>query len=245
MDWLNRLLAADAPPGTSLRSAQWTLRGVLPGWVVVLLALGFVAGCVWLYARESTKMGWPRRLLLAGLRAAALGLLAMLLARPVLLAEFAGERPRGVAVLLDNSQSLQQKDRRVSPRDRLRVAIARGQAPADASPDDPQWGSAGTDVPESATRAQVARWVHPRRRSLRTQTSQAATNGTRNMWLDSSSARAMWTMSFQASRVARTANVMRTRAAPAWPDVHRDRRDVLVTFVRVAAGSEASSFIVP
>src|SRR5438067_700696 len=159
MDWLNRLLAADAPPGTSLRSAQWTLRGVLPGWVVVLLALGFVAGCVWLYARESTKMGWPRRLLLAGLRAAALGLLAMLLARPVLLAEFAGERPRGVAVLLDNSQSLQQKDRRVSPRDRLRVAIARGQAPADASPDDPQWGSAGTDVPESATRAQVARWV--------------------------------------------------------------------------------------
>ena len=36
MDWLNRLLAVDAPAGTSLHSAQWTLRGLLPGWAMVL-----------------------------------------------------------------------------------------------------------------------------------------------------------------------------------------------------------------
>src|SRR3954471_23748454 len=139
MDWLNRLLAVDAPPGTSLHSAQWTLRGVLPAWAMALLVVAFAIGSVWLYAREPAAIGWRRRLLLAGLRTAALGILVVLLARPVLLAEFGGERPRGVAVLLDNSQSLQQKDRRVSPRDRLRVAIAKGQAPADASPDDTQW----------------------------------------------------------------------------------------------------------
>jgi hypothetical protein len=159
MDWLNRLLAVDAPPGTTLQSAQWTLRGVLPAWLMAALVVAFAAGSVWLYLREPAQIGWRRRLLLAGLRTAALGVLVVLLARPVLLAEFGGERPRGVAILLDNSQSLQQKDRRVSPRDRLRVAIARGQAPADASPDDPQWSSAANEPVENPTRAQMVRWA--------------------------------------------------------------------------------------
>jgi hypothetical protein len=52
-----------------------------------------------------------------------------LLFRPVLLAEFHGERPRGVALLLDNSQSMKQQDRRLSDTDKLRVAIAQNLVP--------------------------------------------------------------------------------------------------------------------
>jgi len=67
MDWLNRLLAVDAPPGTSLQSAQWTLRGLLPGWLMVVLVVGFAAGSVWLYLREPAQIGWRPRRLHAGL----------------------------------------------------------------------------------------------------------------------------------------------------------------------------------
>src|SRR5262245_37498712 len=158
MDWLNRLMGVDVPPGATLRGAEWSLRGPLPGWAAALVVLAFAAGCTWLYLRESARLSWARRLLLAGLRAAALGLLIVLLSRPVLVAEFAGQRPRGVAVLLDNSQSLTQKDRRVTPRDRLRVAVAKGEAPADANPDDPHWASGATELADHPTRAQMARW---------------------------------------------------------------------------------------
>ncbi|MFO0843879.1 MAG: VWA domain-containing protein [Gemmataceae bacterium] len=48
-------------------------------------------------------------------------MLALLL-RPVLLAEFTGERPRPVVLLFDASQSMSQRDRRVSDSDRQRVA---------------------------------------------------------------------------------------------------------------------------
>src|SRR4051812_22004339 len=117
MDWFNRLLTTDAPPGTRLRSAEWSLRGPLPGWAAALILVAIAAGVVWLYAREPARVGWGRRAVLAALRTAALGLLLGLVLRPVMVAEFAGERARPVAVLLDNSQSLTQKDRRVTPRD--------------------------------------------------------------------------------------------------------------------------------
>ena len=45
---------------------------------------------------------------------------------PVVVAEFRGERPQGVAVLLDNSESMKLQDRRVSATDQVRVAIAVG-----------------------------------------------------------------------------------------------------------------------
>src|SRR5436305_11167956 len=141
MDWFNRLLTVDAPPGTRLRAAEWGLRGPLPAWSAALLFLALVIGCVWLYARESAQLGWGRRALLAALRASALGLLLGLSLRPVLMAEFAGERPRPVVVLLDNSQSLRQQDRRVTARDRWRVAVAQGQVSPDSSPDGPEWSS--------------------------------------------------------------------------------------------------------
>ena len=57
MDWFNRLLTSDAPPGTHLRSAEWSLRGPLPLWATLLLLAAFAGGCVWLYLRESARIG--------------------------------------------------------------------------------------------------------------------------------------------------------------------------------------------
>ena len=74
-----------------------------------------------------------RRLVLVLLRSAALGVLLLLLLRPVLVAEYQGERPRSVALLIDNSQSMKQQDRRLSAADRLRVAIAEDLLPPDSA----------------------------------------------------------------------------------------------------------------
>src|SRR5437764_13898280 len=135
MDWLNRLLGTDAPAGTRLRAAELHLRGGVPAWAVALFLVAFAALALTLYFRERLLRGWWRPVTMALLRTAALALLLGLLLRPVLVTEFVGERPRPVAVLLDTSQSMRQQDRRVTPMDHQRVAIARGQAGPDAPPD--------------------------------------------------------------------------------------------------------------
>src|SRR5262245_10404211 len=129
MDFLNRLLTPDAPPGAQLRSAEWSLRGPLAAWAAGLILVGLAVAAVWLYRRESARLTWTYRLALAALRIALLGVLLALVLRPVLVAEFSGERPRGVAILIDNSQSLNQQDRRITPRDKLRALQALGKAP--------------------------------------------------------------------------------------------------------------------
>lgn len=157
MDFFNRLLTSDAPAGTHLQSAEWSLRGPLPLWATVLLLALFATGCVWLNAREPTRIGWAKRILLAGLRTAALGVLLALALRPVMVAEFAGERPRGVTVLFDNSQSMTQRDRRVTPRDRLRAAIAKGDARPETAPEGGEYASASPEHSEPPRRIDIVR----------------------------------------------------------------------------------------
>src|SRR5438094_540119 len=111
MDFL-KLLGIEAPERTQLQSAELSFRGLIPFWLVVLALLGAAAVIVYLYRLENGTMGWPRRLLMATLRLALLALLLLLLFRPVLLAEFQGLRPRSISLLLDNSQSMMQHDRR-------------------------------------------------------------------------------------------------------------------------------------
>ena len=67
------------------------------------------------------------------MRTALIAFVLVLLLRPVLLAEFRGERPRAVVLLLDNTQSMHQQDRRLQTPDRIRVALARDQIPYDGS----------------------------------------------------------------------------------------------------------------
>jgi uncharacterized membrane protein len=131
MDHLLKLLAIDAPGGTRLQSAEVHFRGLIPWWGGAILLIGLGALVVYLYMKERARLGTIARLGFAALRIGLISILLFLLCRPVLLAEFSGERPRGVVVLLDNSQSLKQHDRRLSKDDLGRVAIAFGKvAPA-------------------------------------------------------------------------------------------------------------------
>ncbi|HZU37585.1 MAG TPA: hypothetical protein VFA18_16815, partial [Gemmataceae bacterium] len=124
MDWFQRLFTLQAPEHASLQAAQLSLRGMFPWWAAVLLVGVAGVGIVLLYRHEQGRIGPMRRLLMAGLRVAAVALVAGLLLRPVLVAEYQGQRPRGVALLLDNSQSMSLRDKRLTSEDRLRVAIA-------------------------------------------------------------------------------------------------------------------------
>jgi hypothetical protein len=165
MNWLIRLLLIDAPERSTLESAEFGLRGGFPVWIAALAFLVLSAGVVWLYFREQLRLPLARRLVLAGLRAAALGVLLWFLLRPVLVAVFGIERPRPVAILLDNSLSMNQRDQRLTPQDRMRVALAENLvAPETAISEEISL----SDVPAEATadpaRLDIVRRVlaHPR-----------------------------------------------------------------------------------
>ncbi len=127
--WLGRILAVDVPPDATVEAVELSCRGTLPWLLIVPLCLLLVAGIVALYATERGTLGWMRRSLAIALRMSLIALLLLLLTRPVLSLVLKRERPRGVVVLLDNSQSMKLVDRRLTDADRLRVAIARGLVP--------------------------------------------------------------------------------------------------------------------
>ncbi len=129
MNLITRILAIDVPAGTALQfPPELTFRGFTLGWLILLLLVMMVGmgAVVFFNLLEKGTLGIIRRIILIGLRAALLLLLLFLIMRPVLLAEFKGERAQGVALLIDNSQSMQQRDRRLTDQDKARVAIAMG-----------------------------------------------------------------------------------------------------------------------
>ena len=135
MSLLTRILAVDVPENTTLHSWEPSFRGLTTPWLIVLgaiLLLG-LAGVMFFYLLEKGTLGWFRRILLIGLRAALLCLLLFLILRPVLLAEFVGHRPQGVALLIDHSQSMQLRDRRLTDGDKARVAITLGKLPLETA----------------------------------------------------------------------------------------------------------------
>ncbi|HEX3315760.1 MAG TPA: vWA domain-containing protein, partial [Gemmataceae bacterium] len=148
MDSLIKLLSVDAPPGTRLRSAELQFRGLIPIWlaIVLLALLGILV--VYLYLRERARLSTTARSVLALLRIGVFGILLFLLSRPLLLAEFAGERARSVVLLLDKSQSMTLQDRRLTPTDQMRVALAFGKVPPTAAITD----SVPADVPKDPSR---------------------------------------------------------------------------------------------
>ncbi|MCI0684944.1 MAG: hypothetical protein L0Y71_22845 [Gemmataceae bacterium] len=164
MNILAKLLAVDAPANTSLTSAELHFRGLVPWWLAVLLLLALAAGIVYLYRLERGTFGRVRRAVMIGLRVALLALLLFLLARPVLLAEFEGQRPRDVVFLLDNSQSMTQQDRRLSEADKFRVALARNLVPITTNiADEQSLANLPVDTPKDPARADMVRWMlrHP------------------------------------------------------------------------------------
>src|SRR5205823_4173080 len=129
MDFFIRLLGIEVAENAKLQSAELSFRGLMPVWLAALVLLALAVGVFSVYRLEKGTMGWPRRLAMATLRVSLLALLLLLLFRPVLLTEFEGERPRHVLLLLDNSQSMKQHDRRLTDEDKWRVAVAKGLVP--------------------------------------------------------------------------------------------------------------------
>ena len=104
--------------------AELSLRGAFPLWLTIILVLVASVAAVMLYFRETVKIGLPRKIVLASFRIAAFVLLGFLLLRPTWVSEESKQRPRSVAVLFDNSESMKRKDQRLNLADRLRVAVA-------------------------------------------------------------------------------------------------------------------------
>jgi hypothetical protein len=164
MNFLVRLLGAETPPNTALTSAEIHFRGLVPLWLAALLLLALAGVAVWLYRQERGTFGPVRRAVMIGLRVALFALLLILLSRPVMLAKFEGQRPRGVVVLVDNSQSLQQQDRRLAEADRYRVALAKNLIAATTKLDDVKsLAELPAETPKDPKRADLVRWVlqHP------------------------------------------------------------------------------------
>jgi hypothetical protein len=149
MELLFRILGFDVPADTSPHSLDLQFRGPLAWWVVVVVALVICAFVGFLYATERGKKSWLLLLrpVMAFCRAAALIFLLLIICRPALQAEFKGQRAREIILLLDNTQSMMQQDRRLRDPDQLRVAIAQGLLEPDgavAGPNAPTKVPAGT-----------------------------------------------------------------------------------------------------
>jgi hypothetical protein len=164
MDLLLKLLGIDVPENTTLQSAEVGFRAPMALWLAILALLAAAAVIFFLYRREQGPVGRLGRTVMALVRVALLVLLVLLLFRPILLTEFTGERPRHIALLLDNSQSMMQRDRRLTAADNVRVAIAKGLAPLATPMSKIQSQDAvPANTPRNPARADLVRWVlsHP------------------------------------------------------------------------------------
>ncbi len=159
MNLLFRLLGTDVPENTTLQSAELSFRGLLPVWLSVFILLALVALVIYLYRLEKGDFGWPRRVAMIALRVALLALVLFLLFRPVLLTEYEGQKPRQIAFLLDNSQSMRQHDRRLTPMDKMRVAMAKGLTPLKKATTPVSAGNVPQETPIDPSRADMVRWL--------------------------------------------------------------------------------------
>src|SRR5260370_22412534 len=123
---LLKLLGVKAENGAYITQPVLALRGgIHPGWVLLLAVLLTVA-VVWLYRREGEGISSFRRWTMALLRVMFLGLILLLLLRPVLSFTMENTIRRGLIVLADTSTSMGIKDPRTEAADQKRAAIAMG-----------------------------------------------------------------------------------------------------------------------
>jgi hypothetical protein len=126
--WLARLLAIDVPADATIDALEVSCRGSV-SWLLVVPLIFVLASVIILYCTERGTIGPVRRVIAILLRGSLLALVVLLLAKPVVSLVLKRERPRGIVVLLDNSQSMTLADRRLTDADKLRVAIAKGLVP--------------------------------------------------------------------------------------------------------------------
>src|SRR5262245_1893156 len=149
----------------STKLAGWDVayRGPLSVELAVLIGVVLAAIGVLFYYFDRAKTGVLRLVVLSVLRAAVFALLLVFLMGPVLEVQLSDERAHPVVLLVDNSQSMKQKDRRVLVEDRVRAAMAQGALPLTASPDDPAAAASLGKAYKDPSRLDVLRGVlaHP------------------------------------------------------------------------------------
>ena len=124
-----RVLLFLLAPGEKLPrgAAQFSLgyEGLSWGWAFFAFVV-LVAATAWSYHRFAPNLPRGPRLGLIVLRSILLGLLLVLLVKPILLITLEDTIRRPLLVLLDTTQSMGLKDRRNNPDDLARAAIAKG-----------------------------------------------------------------------------------------------------------------------
>lgn len=111
------------PPGTT----QYSLssEGLSLGWAFFIFVV-LVAALSWSYLRFAPALPRFARVGLIILRSLLIGLLLLLLVKPILLITLEEKIRRPLLILLDTTQSMGLSDRRENPDDLARAAIAKG-----------------------------------------------------------------------------------------------------------------------
>src|SRR5262249_17559202 len=137
MDHLLLRMTGSATDSTTLTGWDVAYRGPLSTELAVVLGLVLAAVAVLFYCIERAKLSALRIVAFSIRRRAVFALLLCFLMGPVVEVALRDERAQPVVLLVDNSQSLKQQDRRVLAEDRVRAAMARGELPLTTAPADP------------------------------------------------------------------------------------------------------------
>jgi uncharacterized membrane protein len=133
-------------------------RGFFPVWLAVVMAVMALIAVGLLYRREAGRVPPWRRAGLAALRGLALATILFLLLRPTLVTDVRGETPKPVVLLVDDSQSMQTRDPRLTIPDKWRAAVAYGLLPPDKPvPKMPSAGDVPADTPDRPMRIEVVK----------------------------------------------------------------------------------------
>ena len=104
--------------------ADLILRGFLPPWLAVALLALCALLAVFVYRREAGRIPAWKRGVLAAIRVGTFATLVALATKPSLVRDVAGEKPRPVVILADDTQSMTTRDPRPLTIDRFRAALA-------------------------------------------------------------------------------------------------------------------------
>lgn len=110
MKALERLLAGNLPPDTTITDTVWQSRGLAEPAFIILCFLVILAFQLVILYRDTRARGLTALLTLAVLRSAATFLIAVVLLAPVLVLTLTRERPATMAVLVDTSRSMTFRD---------------------------------------------------------------------------------------------------------------------------------------
>src|SRR5260221_12350544 len=123
---LLKLFGAQVDDAVHIAKASLAFRGGIGmGWFVLLL-LGLGGIFAWMHRSSPSSLSVARKTALASLRILFVGLILLLLMRPILSFTVEGSVRRLLVLLVDTSASMQIKDPRLDPDDQKRAALGKG-----------------------------------------------------------------------------------------------------------------------